>query len=654
VTLLAEAGIRPLLCRFHSFYLGSERRPWHDDLFPEASQWEIELHPSIERRQCYSYRNGGGELRIPGRIAKRLRHGNVYSCRRGEDVGTPPYSLAARSCADTICSTRSYGRGWVELAGPFAEPPQKIHGPRFKGIGITPAQHFRVSLRRTTALATMRLLSWTNVDGGIDCTGSRIPDALSMAIATTPPQHWQPPIGVPLREPSRSRLIEYFVVVELICQLALLSHTLAPFRIVFRTAVFGLSLGLLFVLPGHGKHHPAAKAAFLVMVTLAVSMANPGVNSAMAAAAQFAIYLAVLAPLFWVSRIRIDLAEMRRVILLLWGFQVISSIFGVLQVYFPERFQFAVSTVVQGAGAAYVGGLQFQTAYGEMAYRPMGLTDTPGGAAAAGYFAVLFAAAVFLLERRRWMQIVSAGAMLIGMMAIYLSQVRMLLVMEMTCMLAFLTLMSWRVAQVSNPLLGRRIGSKRLAYLTGLMALAAAGGFTWAVGVGGTAITDRLNSLTEGNPGEVYQKNRGLFLTYTIDEVLPEYPLGAGPGRWGMMFYYFGDKSNAKNPGLWAEIQWTGWLYDGGVALVLLYTLAIAIAFRTAYIIALNRRSTELATLAAVVFAYNVGALAATFDSCFFIGGTGLDFWMINAMLFNAAYHTLRKPAPKRTEAARA
>ena len=396
-----------------------------------------------------------------------------------------------------------------------------------------------------------------------------------MAIATTPPQHWQPPAEIPLRQPKPSRLLEYFVIMELLCQLALLSSTLAPFRIIFRIAVFGVSLGLLFVLPGHGKQHPAAKAALFVMVILAVSMLNPGVNSAAAAAAEFGLYLAVLAPLFWVSRIRIDLTEMRRVVLLLWGFQVISSVFGVLQVYFPERFQFTVSTVVQGQGAGYMAMQHFQNAYGQFVYRPMGLTDTPGGAAAAGFFAVLFAAAFFLLERRRWMQIVSAVAMLVGMVAIYLSQVRVMLVMEMVCMLAFLTLMSWRAARVSNPLLGHRIGSKRLAYLTGLMTLAAVGGFIWAVGLGGTAITDRVNSLTEENPGEVYQKNRGQFLIYTIDEVLPEYPLGAGPGRWGMMFYYFGDQGNTKNPGLWAEIQWTGWLFDGGVALVLLYTLAI-------------------------------------------------------------------------------
>jgi hypothetical protein len=475
-----------------------------------------------------------------------------------------------------------------------------------------------------------------------------------MATATPPSQHWQSSAGVPLRLSKPSRLIEWFVALEIICQLALLSPAMAPFRVVFRTAVFGVSLGLLFVLPGQGKQHPAAKAAFFVIAVLGLSMLNPGINSASAAAAEFGLYLAVLAPLFWVSRIRLDLAEMRRVLALLWSFQIISSIFGVLQVYFPGTFQFAVSTVVQGQGAGYMAMQHFQNAYGESVYRPMGLTDTPGGAAAAGFFAVLFAAAFFLLDRRRWMQIVAAGAMLVGMAAIYLSQVRVMLVMEMVCMLAFLTLMGWRAARATNPMLGSRIGSKRLAYLTGLMALAAIGGFTWAVGVGGTAITDRVNSLTAENPGEVYQKNRGQFLIYTIDEVLPEYPLGAGPGRWGMMYYYFGDQGNTKNPGLWAEIQWTGWLYDGGIALVLAYALAIALAFRISYRIALTQHSAELATLAAVVFAYDVGVLAATFDSCIFIGGGGLDFWLLNAMLFNTAYHTLRKPAPQPAKVARA
>src|ERR1700676_5266324 len=168
----------------------------------------------------------------------------------------------------------------------------------------------------------------------------------------SPAEYQRPPAAV--RQPRASRLLEYFILLEIISQLALLSSTLAPFRVFFRIAAFGVSLALLFVLPGHGKQHPAGKAAFLVMVILGLSMLNPGINSSAAAAAQFGIYLAVLAPLFWVSRIRIDPAEMRRVIFLQWAFQLASSIFGVLQVYFPARFQFAISSVVQGSGAGYV------------------------------------------------------------------------------------------------------------------------------------------------------------------------------------------------------------------------------------------------------------------------------------------------------------
>ena len=110
------------------------------------------------------------------------------------------------------------------------------------------------------------------------------------------------------------------------------------------------------------------------MVILGLSMLNPGVNSATSAMAEFGLYLAVLGPLFWISRIRIDLAEMRRVIMILWTFQVISSVFGILQVYFPARFQFVVSTVIQGQGAGYMAMQHFQNAYGVSVYRPMGLT----------------------------------------------------------------------------------------------------------------------------------------------------------------------------------------------------------------------------------------------------------------------------------------
>ena len=61
--------------------------------------------------------------------------------------------------------------------------------------------------------------------------------------------------------------------------------------------------------------------------------------------------------------------------------------------------------------------------------------------------------------------------------------------------------------------------------------------------------------------------------------MLYEYPLGAGLGRWGMAAGYFG---TAGAPGLWAEIQITGWMIDGGVIMIVVYGGAIVMSRRRA------------------------------------------------------------------------
>jgi hypothetical protein len=59
--------------------------------------------------------------------------------------------------------------------------------------------------------------------------------------------------------------------------------------------------------------------------------------------------------------------------------------------------------------------------------------------------------------------------------------------------------------------------------------------FTWAVAIGGESTLERLSSLVSDRADAVYQQNRGHFLEDTINVLLPQYPLGAGLGRWGMM-----------------------------------------------------------------------------------------------------------------------
>lgn len=435
-------------------------------------------------------------------------------------------------------------------------------------------------------------------------------------------------------------ILELFVVGEIVCQLALLTPSLAPLRLVWRTAPFAMSLALLVLLSGRGRLHPASKAARWVFVILVISVFNPGRAAITAASAQIAMYVAILGPLFWVSRLSIDERRFRRVLLIMWGFQAVSASLGVVQAYYPGRFEPHVSSVIV-AGGQLIQGLKYRNAFGVETFRPMGLTDVPGGAATGGFYAVVFGIALFLSECRAWKKALFAASMLAGMACTYLCQTRAMLVMVVATVLAFAALVLWRNLRAANVwhriATRRRRGRLRLLPLTATILAAVLVGFSMAVSVGGKSVVNRFNTLAPGNASKTYQQSRGHFFRETIDDLVPKYPLGAGPGRWGMMNYYFGDKSNPDNPPLWAEIQWTGWLFDGGVPLILAYMAAFAIALRMAYKIVLDTGLAEIAVWGAMIFAYGLSVLVMTFDYAFFQSQGGMDFWLWNAMLFAVA-----------------
>ena len=156
-----------------------------------------------------------------------------------------------------------------------------------------------------------------------------------------------------------------------------------------------------FALRGRGKPSPAVKPAKFVLAIVALAFFNPTGNTLAASAAQIAMYVAILGPLFWVPRLSIDISNLRRVLLMIWIFQSISAVVGILQVYFPGHFAPAISTIILNQGRAYVKGLQYQNAYGQLVFRAMGLSDIPGGAGSAGFYAALFGAA-FMLTWRKW------------------------------------------------------------------------------------------------------------------------------------------------------------------------------------------------------------------------------------------------------------
>jgi hypothetical protein len=174
---------------------------------------------------------------------------------------------------------------------------------------------------------------------------------------------------------------------------------------------------------------------------------------------------------------------------------------------------------------------------------------------------------------------------------------------------------------------------RRLMVTAGTVVIIAIVSFSLAIAIAGESVTKRLGTFLESSPDEMYYSDRGHFLAETMDTLLPKYPLGAGLGRWGMINTYFGDNSDPDRQSIWVEIQLTGWLVDGGLPLIVAYSLALLAAFWEAARIALARGSDDIWIWAVAVIAYDLGALAMSFDYPFFNSQSGMELWVLNAAL---------------------
>lgn len=390
-----------------------------------------------------------------------------------------------------------------------------------------------------------------------------------------------------------------------------------------RVLAFASSVVMLALIPAGGSPHPLRWAPLAVVGLMAVGLVYPSANSPSAGLASLAMNLAIWAPLLWVGRIAVTPVALSRLLLLLWGYHTASATAGVLQVYDPDRFA-PDPTFIENMMGEYAEGLKVTLDDGRRIYRPFGLTDSPGGAAGSGAFAAT-AGLVIAAGRGSWLlRAAAAVSAAVGMFCIYICQFRSALIVT-TLGLGFLVALT-----------ALRGLQARAGLMAGLVAAAVLGGFAWATAVGSGAVITRLETLVQEDAVTTYQKNRGHFLTATLDEI-PNYPLGAGLGRWGMACRYFGNESNPDSPPLWVEIQATGWLYDGGLPLLVVGYWAVAAACVLSVRIALRSRDDRLADAAGVVAATNCAALFATFGYPFFISQGGLMFWVLNAALYAAA-----------------
>ncbi len=279
------------------------------------------------------------------------------------------------------------------------------------------------------------------------------------------------------------------------------------------------------------------------------------------------------------NRLPLRPSDFRLVIFLFWGFHTCSAFFGLLQIYFPGQFQPSITTIIRNNPMeGYLESFQMTLPDGSTVFRPMGLTDTPGGAGNSGLFATLLGLEILLIEKPRWLRGLGMLGMVLGLFCIYLSQVRTTVVLTGICVAMFIMIL-WIKGEYQRASIGLLV----------FLALAV-GSLAWSLAVGGETVSARLSTLTEESPDDVYYRNRGRFLENTIEVLLPKYPLGAGMGRWGMMNSYFGDNSDPESASLWVEIMWTGWLLDGGIPLILLYSLALLMTCVGIFRIAMSRR----------------------------------------------------------------
>jgi hypothetical protein len=413
------------------------------------------------------------------------------------------------------------------------------------------------------------------------------------------------------------------VVMQLLCQLALLVQEFTPARVFIRSAAFGTSLLFLLAIPSRPQASSSVRTLVsFVVVIMTLCMLNPLGGAPLAVVAHWAFNLAIVAPVLWTGRLRTPPGTLGRVLLILWAFHTVGSLLGVLQTYFPGQFQPNLTTISERRH------LLIRLASGEWIPRPTGLSDSPGGASTNGIYAALLGIGVALVRPFRFARAAGVLSMVLGMMCVYLSQVRSALVMLVVCFVVIATL---------SALAGRLSRVWGLGLLLGAVTL---GSFYFALGVGGDMMTTRLSTLIDRDPGTVYYGSRGVMLEETFTHMLPQYPLGAGLGHWGMINAYFGSVADE----IGTEIQVMGWMIDGGLPLLAVYVAAVLAAIFQACRAAQARNDNQ-ATWSSIVAGYSVGALALCFSYPLFMSTAGLEFWLVNATLLQEMFASAQRRA---------
>ena len=421
---------------------------------------------------------------------------------------------------------------------------------------------------------------------------------------------------------------EWFVISQTALPALLILPGTQAFRLPIRASAFLIPIAAFvkWNLDSEVSTRPSRAQSWVssILFLLMIMLFHPSTPSFVGGLAQVAVYFAVMTPLFWApSYVRTPehLARLLWILLMCCG---VNAVVGVLQVYDPGRWMPAEFSRISTSNIMALGPVSYLGPNGQIIVRPPGLFDTPGSVAAPGAYATLLGL-VFAISAlpawRRLLSLVFAGA---GLAAIYLSQVRISLVTGVGMMIVY-TVVAMRQ--------GREGRATQFAILAAGLVV---GSFMLALTLGGQSVHDRFMTLFASDPLTVYQTARGTQLDVTFGDLFVNHPLGSGLGRWGMVATYFGTFTRASEP-LWAEIQLTGWMIDGGVLLMGLYAGALVVIAMAEYRIAIMTRFPRLAQCGVVVLAANLGTAALILSFTPFVTQVGIQYWFLAGALHGVA-----------------
>jgi hypothetical protein len=428
--------------------------------------------------------------------------------------------------------------------------------------------------------------------------------------------------------------LEWYWVAQSALQGLLFIPGFSVLRTLVRISSFVICLIAWGLIRQSGRRAPQGTAPFppatwlaACGVWLALSVFHPTANSFLSACAQSMMYIAVLSPVFWVPAVFVSTQQIPRFVMIMLVTNAVSAMMGIGQVYRPATFNPPVIMAVQDENNVISrGALIYKASDGREIVRPCGLSDNPGVAGSAGMIICLVGLCVAAQPIGLFKRLICFGLAFIGMGSIYFCQVRTMMVMELVCIVGAVNLFMAR-------------GQVRQATFVAVSIVAITFvGAAWAVSAVGDVGTKRFMTLVETRPDELYNDARGSMVRATFEFFIWEYPLGAGPGRWGQAYGNFGDHSSRdrdRGP-LWAEVQWPAWVFDGGIPLMVMYVTAMMLAMISSVRVVLRCKDTMLAYWGAIICALNLSILATTFSQCPFVANTGIGFWIMASMLHAA------------------